>query len=292
VPLRDGRQAPLGTMLVIEDMQREKELRRTMSRYMSNEVIDRLMVDSGGGLEGSAHEVTILFSDIRGFTALAERLGAGETVSMLNEYFSFMEDVVTNRSGIIDKYIGDAIMALFGSPFPSDTDAVNAVQAATDMFQVLQMLNTRRAADGKAAIRIGVGIGTGTVITGNIGSPKRMDFTVIGDPVNLASRVETATKTYGAEILVCGTTWSRLASAPRARRLDLDRRPDIPDAAIETYGRALDAYIAGDWSRALRQFEEALVLRPDDKAALLMAGRCRGFLATPPENWQGVIDLD
>ena len=308
VPLRDGRQAPLGTMLVIEDMQREKELRRTMSRYMSNEVIDRLMVESGGGLEGSAHEVTILFSDIRGFTALAERLGAGETVSMLNEYFSFMEDVVTNRSGIIDKYIGDAIMALFGSPFPSDHDAANAVQVATDMFQVLQMLNTRRAADGKAAIRIGVGIGTGTVITGNIGSPKRMDFTVIGDPVNLASRIETATKTYGAEILVCGTTWSRLASPPRARRLDLvrlrgqsrptelweilDRRPDIPDAAIETYGRALDAYIAGDWGRALRQFEEALVLRPEDKAASLMAGRCRGFIATPPENWQGVIDLD
>jgi adenylate cyclase len=308
VPLRDGRQAPLGTMLVIEDMRREKELRRTMSRYMSNEVIDRLMVDSGGGLEGSAHEVTILFSDIRGFTALAERLGAGETVSMLNEYFSFMEDVVTNRSGIIDKYIGDAIMALFGSPFPSDNDATNAVQAATDMFQVLQMLNTRRAADGRAAIRIGVGIGTGTVITGNIGSPKRMDFTVIGDPVNLASRIETATKTYGAEILVCGTTWSRLALPPRARRLDLvrlrgqsrptelweilDRRPDIPDAAIESYGRALDAYIAGDWSRALRQFEEALVLRRDDKAALLMAGRCRGFLGSPPENWQGVIDLD
>jgi adenylate cyclase len=308
VPLRDGRQAPLGTMLVIEDMQREKELRRTMSRYMSNEVIDRLMVESGGGLEGNAHEVTILFSDIRGFTALAERLGAGETVSMLNEYFSFMEDVVTNRSGIIDKYIGDAIMALFGSPFPSDHDAANAVQAATDMFQVLQMLNTRRAADGRAAIRIGVGIGTGTVITGNIGSPKRMDFTVIGDPVNLASRIETATKTYGAEILVCGTTWSRLASPPRARRLDLvrlrgqsrptelweilDRRPDIPDAAIDTYRRALDAYIAGDWGRALRQFEEALVLRADDKAALLMVGRCRGFLASPPEDWHGVIDLD
>ena len=300
VPLRDGRQAPLGTMLVIEDMQREKELRRTMSRYMSNEVIDRLMIDTGGGLEGSAHEATILFSDIRGFTTLSERLGAGETVSMLNEYFSFMEDVVTNRSGLIDKYIGDAIMALFGSPFPTDHDAVNAVQAATDMFQVLQMLNTRRAADGKAAIRIGVGIGTGTVITGNIGSPKRMDFTVIGDPVNLASRVETATKTYGAEILVCGTTWSRLASPPRARRLDLvrlrgqtrptelweilDRRPDIPDAAIETYGRALDAYIAGDWGRALRQFEEALVLRPGDKPASLMVGRCRGFLAAPPED--------
>jgi adenylate cyclase len=154
-------------------------------------VIDRLMVDTGAGLEGSSHEVTILFSDIRGYTPLTERLGAGETVRMLNEYFSFMEDVVTNRRGIIDKYIGDAIMAVFGSPFQSDDDAANAVRTATDMLRVLDMLNARRRVDGKADIHIGVGIGTGICVIGNIGSPKRMDFTVIGDPVNLASRIET-----------------------------------------------------------------------------------------------------
>jgi adenylate cyclase len=306
VPLRDAADAALGTMLVIEDVQREKELRRTMSRYLSNEVIDRLMVSADGGLGGSAHEVTILFSDIRGFTPLTERLGAGETVSMLNEYFSFMEDVVTNRSGVIDKYIGDAIMALFGSPFPSDHDADNAVQAASDMFQVLQMLNARRLAEGKGAIRIGVGIGTGVVVTGNIGSPKRMDFTVIGDPVNLAARVEAATKTYGADILMCGTTWDRLKSPPRARRLDLIRvrgqtrptelreslahRPDIPDAAIVAYERGLDPYFTGDWERALRHFEEAAARRPDDKPAGLMIERCRRFLATPPAVWDGVFD--
>ncbi len=308
VPLHDGKQTPLGTMIVIEDLQRENELRRTMSRYLSNEVIDRLMVDPVGGLGGSSHEVTILFSDIRGFTALAERLGAGETVSMLNEYFSFMEDVVTNRAGIIDKYIGDAIMALFGSPFPSDNDAGNAVRAATDMFQALHILNARRAAENKAAIRIGVGIGTGSVVTGNIGSPKRMDFTVIGDAVNLASRIEAATKTYGADILVCGTTWSRLPSAPRARRVDVVRlrgqtrptdlweivehRPEIPDAAIAAYARGLDAYQAGEWARALDRFAEAAAIRPDDKAAMLMAGRCRRFLDSAPESWDGVADLD
>ena len=308
VPLRDGKQTPLGTMIVIEDLQRESELRRTMSRYLPNEVIDRLMDDPAGGLGGSSHEVTILFSDIRDYTALAERLGPGETVAMLNEYFSFMEDVVTNRGGIIDKYIGDAIMALFGSPFPSDNDPGNAVRAAIDMFQALQILNMRRAADDKAAIRIGVGIGSGNVISGNIGSPKQMDFTVIGDAVNLASRTEAATKIYGADILVCGTTWSQLKAPPRGRRIDvvrlrgqtrptdlweiLEHRPDIPDAAIAAYAGGLDAYLAGEWACARDRFEEAVVRRPTDKAAGLMAERCRRFLAGPPESWDGVVDLD
>jgi adenylate cyclase len=308
IPLRDSKQTALGAMLVIEDVQREKELRRTMSRYLSNEVIDRLMVQADGGLDGSSQPVTILFSDIRGFTPLTERLGAGETVALLNEYFSYMEDVVTNRSGMIDKYIGDAIMALFGSPFPSDNDAANAVQAAGDMFQVLQILNARRLAEGKGVIRIGVGIGTGTVITGNIGSPKRMDFTVIGDPVNLAARIESATKTYGADILVCDTTWARLPEPPRARRLDVIRlrgqtrptdlweilahRPDLPDALIAAYGEGLDAYLAGDWSQGLRRFEEAVAIHPDDKPSALMAARCRRFLAVPPAEWQGVVDQD
>ncbi|HXD14391.1 MAG TPA: adenylate/guanylate cyclase domain-containing protein [Xanthobacteraceae bacterium] len=308
VPLRDTRQTPLGTMLVIEDVQRENELRRTMSRYLSNKVIDRLMFDTGAGLEGSSHEVTILFSDIRGYTPLTERLGAGETVRMLNEYFSFMEDVVTNRNGIIDKYIGDAIMAVFGSPFQSDDDAANAVRAATDMLRVLDMLNARRRVDGKADIHIGVGIGTGICVTGNIGSPKRMDFTVIGDPVNLASRIETATKTYGAEIIVCGTTWSRLAERPRARRLDvvrlrgqtrptelweiLEHRADIPDSAIEAYDRGLASYFEGVWDRALPEFENALATRTGDKAARLMIERCRRSMETQPVDWQGVVELD
>jgi adenylate cyclase len=305
VPLRDIKQTALGAMLVIEDVQREKELRRTMSRYLSNEVIDRLMVEADGGLGGTSQEVTILFSDIRGFTPLTERLGAGDTVSMLNEYFSFMEDVVTNRGGVIDKYIGDAIMALFGSPFPSENDAANAVQAAGDMFHVLQILNARRSAEGKSEIRIGVGIGTGTVITGNIGSPKRMDFTVIGDAVNLASRIEEATKTYGADILVCGTTRARVTPMPRARWLDMIRlrgqtrpielwevlahRPDIPDTVIDTYARGLEDYLAGNWRRAGEYFENVLAIRGDDRPAALMADRCRLFLESPPKRWDGAV---
>jgi len=212
LPLLDARRTTLGFMLVIENLERERELRRTMSRYLSNEVIDRLIQESGEALGGTAQVATTLFSDIRGFTALSESLGAAGTVSMLNEYFSYMEDVLSNRSGIIDKYVGDAIMAVFGLPFPSETDAQNGVQAACDMLQLLSLLNQRRMAASERLMRIGIGIATGSVIAGNIGSPKRMDFTVIGDPVNLASRIEGLTKLYGADILICEETRRRLTA--------------------------------------------------------------------------------
>ncbi|MGZ5912116.1 MAG: adenylate/guanylate cyclase domain-containing protein, partial [Reyranella sp.] len=308
LPLLDSKQNAQGFMLVIENLEGERELRRTMSRYLSNEVIDRLMQDSGEALGGTAQTATTLFSDIRGFTTLSEQLGAAGTVSMLNEYFSYMEDVLTNRSGVIDKYVGDAIMAVFGLPFAAETDAQNSVQAACDMLQVLELLNARRAAAGAGVIRIGVGIATGTVIAGNIGSPKRMDFTVIGDAVNLASRIESMTKLYGADILICAETRRRLAGTPKMRRIDVVRvrgqtRPTnvfevlehraavwtpALDEAIAIYEAGLDAYLAGDWTIAQKHFEASLLLHRDDKAAELMLERCVRYRATPPPDWDGV----
>jgi len=308
LPLLDDAQNPLGFMLVIENLERERELRRTMSRYVSNEVIDQLIRDSGANLGGTAQTATTLFADIRSFTSLSESLGAAGTVSMLNEYFSYMEDVLTNHAGLIDKYIGDAVMAVFGLPFPAEADAQNSVLAACDMQQVLELLNTRRASTGGAPLRIGVGIATGTIIAGNIGSPKRMDFTVIGDPVNLASRIESMTKNYGADILICQETRKRLTTTPKMRRIDVVRvrgqtRPtDLYevlehraaqwtlafDDSIGEYETGLDAYIAGDWDTAHRHFEAALELRHEDKAAKMMIERCERYRAAPPANWDGV----
>lgn len=308
LPLLDTAQRPIGCMLVIESLERERELRRAMSRYVSNEVIDQLIEDSGASLGGTAQTVTTLFADIRSFTSLSESLGAAGTVSMLNEYFSYMEDVLTNHAGIIDKYIGDAVMATFGMPFPNDADAQNSVLAACDMVKVLELLNMRRTAAGGSPLRIGVGIATGTVIAGNIGSPKRMDFTVIGDPVNLASRIESMTKLYGADILICEQTRKRLTTTPKMRRIDVVRvrgqtRPTnlyevlehrapqwTPafDEANVAYEAGLDAYIAGDWTAALGNFEAALKLRGDDKAAHMMVERCQRYRVSPPESWDGV----
>lgn len=309
LPLMDSKRNMLGFMLVIESLEREREWRKTMSRYISNEIIDKLMEDSGGTLGGTAQPATTLFSDIRGFTALAEQLGPAGTVSMLNEYFSYMEDVITNRSGIIDKYVGDAIMAVFGLPTAGDNDVQNAVAAACDMQQVLTLLNRRRAeASGAAPIRIGVGLATGTVIAGNIGSPKRMDFTVIGDAVNLASRVESITKQYGADILIDEQTRGHLAADAKLRRIDVVRvrgqsrptslfevlehradewTPELQES-IELYERGLAAYISGDWPEAQRRFQASLELRPGDKAASLMIDRCRHYQKDPPDDWDGV----
>jgi adenylate cyclase len=308
LPLLDARRTALGFMLVMENLERERELRRTMSRYLSNEVIDRLMEDSGKSLGGTAQIATTLFSDIRGFTSLSESLGAVGTVSMLNEYFSYMEDVLTNRSGIIDKYIGDAIMAVFGLPFAGDDDVQNCVQAACDMIGALALLNRRRAAAGGAPLRIGVGIATGLVVAGNIGSHKRMDFTVIGNPVNLASRIEGLTDRYGAPILICDQTRTRLRSTPKMRRIDVVRvrgqtRPTelfevldyraaewtpVLDEALAAYEAGLCRYLAGDWPAAQQHFEAALRLQADDKAAKLMIERCACYRAAPPATWDGV----
>jgi adenylate cyclase len=227
---------------------------------------------------------------------------------MLNEYFSYMEDVLTNRSAMIDKYIGDAIMAVFGLPFPGEDDAANSIKAACDMIQALGLLNARRAREGQRAIRIGVGIATGTVVAGNIGSAKRMDFTVIGDPVNLASRIESLTDRYGAPILICQETRARLSGPVKLRRVDVVRvrgqtRPttlheildyraadwtDALDRFLAAYEAGLDAYLAGDWPRARQRFEEALRLVDDDKASKLMLERCQRYSVSPPAQWDGV----
>ncbi|MBI1905673.1 MAG: GAF domain-containing protein [Rhodocyclales bacterium] len=309
VPLVSVKDEPLGFMLVIEDISREKRLKNTMSRYMSKAVMDRLLEVGEAALGGTGQEVSVLFSDIRGFTVVSEKIGARETVSMLNEYFTEMVDIVFAHNGILDKYIGDAIMAVFGSPFTSEEDADNSVIVGNKMIVALRALNQRRTAVSKDPITIGIGISTGEVVAGNIGSLRRMEYTVIGDRVNLAARLEAANKHYGTSILVSEFTARRLRKPALLREIDLIRirggsRPvaiyeaighhteeSFPnlERALVAFAEGLERYRKQEWHRAIECFQAVLHANPVDQPAQLFLDRCKHYRMNPPDPaWDGV----
>src|SRR6185436_7461393 len=171
-------------------------------------------------LGGTSLTATVLFSDIRNFTGISEELGPQGTVSLLNEYFTVMVECVQKQGGMLDKYIGDAIMAVFGVPLPHDDDEDRAVRSAIAMITELRRWNAGRLSEGKKPVDMGIGLNTDTVVSGNIGSPKRMDYTIIGDGVNLASRLESACKQYAARILISENTYRKLRGTYRLREVD------------------------------------------------------------------------
>ncbi|MDP1568699.1 MAG: adenylate/guanylate cyclase domain-containing protein [Vicinamibacterales bacterium] len=189
----------------------KRRVKRLFSRYVSKDVFDQLMADpSRASLGGTRREMTVLFSDVRGFTALSERGEPEEIVRQLNEYFSRMVEVVFAHQGTIDKFVGDMVMALFGAPLDDPRHADHAVAAALGMETALEELNARWTAEGRATLDIGIGINTGEMVAGNIGSESIMSYTVIGDSVNLGARLESLTKEYGARIIISARTRDRL----------------------------------------------------------------------------------
>ncbi len=307
-PLRDSQNQPMGGLLVFEDLTSEKRIKGTLARYMTKEVAEQLL-NSEAELGGKMQEATILFSDIRNFTTISEKLGPQETVAMLNEYFTTMVDIVFHHGGILDKFIGDAMLGVFGAPFASGEDPDHAVTTAVEMLKALRLFNKQRSAKGQQTIEIGVGINTDVVLVGNIGSMKRMDYTVIGDGVNLASRLEGANKFYGTGILVTENTFKQLNYRYRSRDVDLIQvkgktHPvkiheilDHYDVAsfpaleqvIGRFNEGVAAYRHRDFSAGLAAFSEVLGLHPGDQLARLYVERCRKFItAPPPPDWDGV----
>ena len=312
-PLFEMAGKPIGYMLVLEDITREKRVRNTMSRYVAKEVVDRLIASGEDFLQGHSYVATVLFSDIRRFTTLAESMSPQDTVTMLNEYFTRMVEVVFTHGGMLDKYIGDAIMAVFGTALSNSADADNALAVGTEMIIELNRFNERRREAGQEAIDIGVGIATGEVLAGSLGSRRRLEYTVIGDNVNLAARLESANKHYGTTLLLSGSTADALKSRPPMRRLDLLQvkgklQPTVvyeslghhtPEsfpklsAVITAYEAGIDAYQRRDWVTALRRFGDALELAPSDRPSRIFIDRCRYYRENPPpEDWNGVWIMD
>jgi class 3 adenylate cyclase len=190
---------------MVAGLRQAEFVKDTFGRYVTSQVRDEIL---GGKVQlgGERRTVTVLFSDIRDYTAMSENQQPEEVVAFLNAYLDVMVNIIVEEGGTVDKFIGDAIMAVFGVPLAKDDDATRAVRAAVRMLRTLEQLNADRAAGGLAPLKIGIGLHTGPVVAGNIGSSKKMEYTIIGDAVNTASRIEQLTKTLGEPLLISAET--------------------------------------------------------------------------------------
>ncbi|WP_293898175.1 adenylate/guanylate cyclase domain-containing protein [Phenylobacterium sp.] len=302
-----GDQGPAGVLILIEDISEGKRMQAAMRRFMSQKVVDQVMEhDEDELLFGTACRASVLFADIRNFTSLAETLQPRETVDMLNEIFTDLVEAVSASDGVLDKFLGDAVMAVYGAPLPSARDPQNAVESAVSMMRMVAALNVRRRHRGREELTLGVGIASGEVVAGTIGSLKRMDYTVIGDSVNLASRLQQLTKLYQVGVIVCEATARALDGAVPLRELDTLRvrgrqRPaklfqvltdETPSPALEPYGRGRDLLARRRWREAIAAFREAVAADPTDRPSVLMLERAQDLARRPPPaDWDGVWGL-
>ena len=308
-PFLDTAGNSIGYMLVLEDITREKRVRNTMARYVAKEVVDRLLASGDDVLQGSNLVATVLFSDIRRFSLMSEAMTPRDTVSMLNEYFTEMVEVIFTRGGMLDKYMGDGLMAIFGAPVVGAADADNALYVANDMVRALAALNAQRAERGFEAIEMGIGLATGEVLAGSVGPTKRMEYTAIGGNVNLAARLESANKYYGTVVLLAATTVDELKSPAVLRRLDLIQAKGISQptwvyeslghhtpvtfpklaGVVTAYEAGLDCYQRRDWRGGIAHFAQALELAPQDRPSRIFWDRCRYYQTSPPDDrWDGI----
>ena len=288
----------------------ERNIRKAFSRFVPEQIIDEL-VDSAEreakvGV-GEKRDVAILFSDIRSFTNISERNKPETIVAFLNRYFTTMCTIIKKHGGTIDKFIGDAIMALFGAPVSYEDNAARAAAAAYEMREALPSvpLEDLVLPEGMK-FDIGIGIHYGDVIVGSIGSDDKTDYSVIGDSVNLASRLEGLTKTYGTKVLVSQAVKDDCTNTDFIfRHLDdvkvkgkakavpiyaIDRSmEDFTEEYRDAYDKGFALYKQGVWNLAFEYFEKAHAEAPDDKAAKLMLSRCEEFIKNPPESWDGAI---
>lgn len=287
-----------------------RKLRGAFSRYVSENVVASLMQDLDKlKLGGERRNMTVLFSDLRGFTSLSEGLPPEQLVEVLNKYLHEMTELVFAEGGTLDKYIGDAVMAFWNAPLDQLDHAERGVRTALKMRDKLHQMNEIGAFPNGITLKVGIGLNTGEVVVGNIGGEKRYDYTVIGDSVNLASRTESLCKHYGVEILITENTHALLAPDYVTRLLDKvavkGKQAAIKIYQVmgmagqisederrlkDAYEQALDVYFKRDFAAAVLAFEKILAVYPDDLSSRILLLRSGEYAKTPPpENWDGAL---
>jgi adenylate cyclase len=287
---------------------KKRKLTRLFGQYVPEELVNQ-MSRSGQdfGIGGEAREMTVLFSDVRNFTSMSEGLAPEELSSLMNEFLTPLTAAIHQYCGTIDKYMGDAIMAFWGAPLHDPEQATHAVRAAMEMVRRVEAIHADFALKGWPAIRIGVGLNTGMMSVGNMGSEFRMAYTVLGDAVNLGSRLEGLTKQYGVDILISATTRAEAAglvcreidrvrvkgkNEPVAIYEPLGWTGELSEAtlaALDRYQQALNHFRAQRWDAAETLFSELLELDPTRAIYAVYLKRIADFRNTPPPGeWDGV----
>ncbi len=290
----------------------KKKIRQAFSKYVSPAVVDELLKNEKNlELGGKKQRLTVMFSDLRGFTTFSEKLDPQQLSDFLNIYFTKMTAEVFNAKGTLDKFIGDAVMAFFGAPLTYKNNAENACRCALNSLDRLVELNIEFQKQGYPLLDMGIGLNTGDMSVGNMGSSTLQNYTVLGDSVNLAARLEGLNKDYGTHIIIGSDTYDEVKNLFVCRELDLVRVKGKKEATpiyelisekmsddqlikwLAEYEKARNSYKNKNFVEALVLYKNCMTLNPKDKTSQVFLKRCEDFIANPPdENWDGTYNLD
>ncbi len=287
------------------------QIKGMFEKYVDKAVVKQILDNpSLVKLGGEEREITTLFADIEGFTSMAEKMGPTNTVGMLNSYLTEMSSIIIENGGTIDKYIGDAIMSFWGAPLSDADQAFNACASAINMQRKLTALHTKWIHYGRPVVNQRIGINTGRAVVGNMGAETRMNYTAIGDAVNLAARLEGVNKEYGTRLLMSDHTYRKVYDRVLSREMDLvvvmgksepvriyelialsdEVQTDATKKFLEFYHAGLEAYKKRAWKSAIDQFNQALAIRRDDIVSNIYIQRSTLFMDSPPaDDWNGVF---
>ncbi|MBF0340684.1 MAG: CHASE2 domain-containing protein [Magnetococcales bacterium] len=294
------------------EMSQKRMIKGAFGQYLSPKVVDILVKDpSKLSLGGEQREMTAFFSDVAGFSTISEKLTPAELVQLLNEYLTAMCDIIARYDGTVDKFEGDAIIAFWGAPLDQPDHAALACCAAVDMGAHMVKMREQLAAEGRPRLTVRMGLNSGPMVVGNMGSKQRMDYTIMGDAVNLAARLEGANKFYASDTMVSGVTYEQAKERIEARPLDVVRvvgkKEPVPiyqllahkgglnpeqQKLLDHYLKGLELYRQRSYTEAIVAFEAALAVFPEDGPSRTYVERCKEYLENPPPaDWDGVFQL-